>query len=49
MTSQQIKNTARLRLATAGYPPKKLVLISMAITAGANLLRLLLSFLKIYH
>ena len=44
MTSQQIKNTARLRLATAGYPPKKLVLIYMAITAGANLLSLLLSF-----
>lgn len=44
MTPVQIKNTARLRLATAAYPPKKLALIYMAITLGAAFLSLLLSF-----
>ena len=44
MTPVQLKNTARLRAATAAYPLKKVALIYSAITLGGSFLSLLLSF-----
>lgn len=43
MTPVLIKNTARMRLAAAAYPPKKLALLYAGITLGGGFLTLLLS------
>ena len=44
MTPVQIKNTARLRMATAVYPPQRLALLYAAITLGGSFLSMLLSY-----
>lgn len=44
MTPVQIKNTARLHLAAAAYPPGRLALLYAGITLGGSFLTLLLSF-----
>lgn len=44
MTPVQIKNTARLRMATAAYPPQRLALLYAAITLGGSFLSMLFSY-----